>query len=172
MSEVLPNRMNAVLEFSSRTCLKKLLHRLPVGCVCRLKALAIMKNKSWILIGGVWEGNIRPSSMAVCDMDGLIQVTPFSAAARHGMCSRDLNPVRTSSVHSGFETPFIERSVAPRISLALTHRPHRILTLWSLYGGILREAPTDDVHRSHFQHSTLLAIRLIRCQSRSSSACG
>ena len=65
--------MNAVLEFSSRTGLKKHLHRLPVGCVGRLKALAIMKNESWIVMGGVWDGNIRPSTTVVCDIDGLIE---------------------------------------------------------------------------------------------------
>jgi len=83
MWETLPNRMDAVLEFSSCASLKKPLHRLPVGRATRLKALAIMKNESWILIGGVWKGNIRPSSTVVCDIDGLTQGVIDSSIIRH-----------------------------------------------------------------------------------------
>lgn len=109
MSEALPNRMNAVLEFSSRTGLKKRLHRLPVGCVGGLKALAIMKNESWILIGGVWEGNIRPSSTVVCDIDGLILGS--SGTIDHGSqekarCSRTFKLIlKTVLMSEDFPTP-------------------------------------------------------------------
>lgn len=74
--------MNAVLESSSRTGLKKHLHRLPVGCVGWLEALAIMKNESWIVIGGVWDGNICPSSTIVCNIDSLVEGS--SGAIDHG----------------------------------------------------------------------------------------
>ena len=64
--------MDTVLDFNIRTRLKKLLYSLPVIYVRRLKALAVMKNKSWIVVRNVWKGNIRPSSTIVCDIDVLI----------------------------------------------------------------------------------------------------
>jgi hypothetical protein len=101
--------MNAVLEPSSRTGLKKHLHRLPVGCVGWLKALAIMKNESWIVIGGVWDGNIRPSSTVVCNIDGLTEGS--SGAIDHGShekakCSRTFKlMLKTVLMSEDFPTP-------------------------------------------------------------------
>ena len=64
--------MDAVFDFGIGALLKKILHSLPVVYVRRLKALAVVKNESWIFRRSVWKINIRPSSTIVCDIDVLI----------------------------------------------------------------------------------------------------